>query len=69
MNLSALKSLASRAGWTALEAGAAVVTVDAVSAVELPAEAYVLPILATLLSMAKSFIASKVGDPETVEFS
>lgn len=57
------KSLASRAAWTAVQAVLAVVTVEAL---DVP---YVwAPIVATVLSAVKSFVATKVGDPNTVTF-
>lgn len=57
------KDLASRAGWTALQAALGVVTVEALG---LPL-AYAA-VVATLLSALKSYVASKVGDPDTVTF-
>lgn len=66
-NLDALsakyKSLASRAGWTALQAGLALISVEAL---DIPLAW--APIVATALSALKSFIATKVGDPDTVTF-
>lgn len=57
------KSLASRAAWTALQAVLALVTVEALGIPLAWA-----PIVATVLSAAKSFVATKVGDPNTVTF-
>jgi hypothetical protein len=56
-------ALASRAGWTALQAALAVITVEALGVPLAWA-----PVLATLLSAVKSFVATKVGDPDTVTF-
>ena len=55
--------LASRAGWTAAQAGLAVVTVESL---ELPVAW--AGIVAAVLSAVKSFIATRVGNPETVTF-
>jgi hypothetical protein len=57
------RSLASRAGWTALQAALAVVSVEALGVPLVWA-----PIVATALSAVKSFVATKVGDPDTVTF-
>lgn len=57
------RALASRAGWTALQAALAVVTVEAFDVPLVWA-----PIVATALSAAKSWVATKVGDPDTVTF-
>lgn len=57
------RDLGSRAAWTAAQAVLSVVTVEAFGVPLVWA-----PILATLLSAAKSFIATKVGDPDTVTF-
>lgn len=57
------RSLASRAGWTALQAALAVVTVEALGIPLVWA-----PIVATALSAFKSFVATKVGNPNTVTF-
>lgn len=57
------KNLASRAAWTAAQAALAVVSVEAMGIPLAWA-----PIVATALSALKSFVASKVGDPDTVTF-
>lgn len=57
------RDLASRAAWTAAQAVLSVVTVEALGVPLVWA-----PILATVLSAVKSFVASKVGDPDTVTF-
>lgn len=57
------KDLASRALWTAAQAGVAVVTVEAL---DVPL-AYA-GIAAAVLSAAKSWLATKVGNPQTVTF-
>lgn len=57
------KDLASRALWTALEVVLGFVTVEALN---IPV-AWV-PVVATALSAVKSFVASKVGNPDTVVF-
>jgi hypothetical protein len=56
-------ALASRAAWTALQAALAVVSVEALGIPLAWA-----PIVATVLSAVKSFVATKVGDPDTVTF-
>lgn len=58
------KELASRAGWTAAQAALAVVTVEAL---DIPLAW--APIVATVLSALKSFVAGKVGDKDSVTFS
>lgn len=58
-----LRDLLSRAGWTALQAGLGLITVDAL---DIPV-AYVVPI-AWALSSIKSWVATKVGNPNTVTF-
>lgn len=57
------RSLASRAGWAALWASLSVVTFESLDA----PQAWI-PVIALLLSAAKSFVATKVGDPDTVTF-
>lgn len=57
------KSLASRAAWTAAQAALALITVEVIDVPLVWA-----PILATALSALKSFVATKVGDPDTVTF-
>lgn len=57
------RSLASRAAWTAAQAVLALVTVEALGVPLAWA-----PIFATVLSAVKSFVAGKVGDPDTVTF-
>lgn len=67
----ALKALAARAGWTAFQAlvGVLAVWVSTVDVTDQPGwAAAILLVVATGLSAIKSFIASKVGDPETVTF-
>ena len=71
MDSNALKSLGSRAGWTALQAALGVIIVWASSidvSDEPGAAATIVALSATVLSVLKSFIASKIGDPDTVEF-
>lgn len=58
------KDVASRAAWTAIQVVLGFITVEVLN---VPL-AWV-PIFATGLSMAKSFVASKVGDPDTVTFN
>lgn len=58
-----LRALGSRAGWAALWSVLSVITVEQFN---LPVE-YV-PLFAAVLSSVKSFVASKVGDSETVTF-
>lgn len=71
MNTVALRSLASRSGWTALQAALSVITIDQISdSVSIPAPLqWTLVGLAAGLSALKSFVASKVGDSSTVEFT
>jgi hypothetical protein len=57
------RSLASRAAWTAAQAVLSIVTVEALGIPLVWA-----PILATFLSAAKSYVATKVGNPNTVTF-
>jgi putative flippase GtrA len=57
------RDLASRAAWTAVQAVLSVVTVEALGLPLVWA-----PIVATVLSAIKSFVATKVGDPDTVTF-
>lgn len=57
------RALASRAGWAALWASLSVVTVESLDA----PQAWI-PVIALVLSAAKSFVATKVGDPDTVTF-
>jgi len=57
------RDLAARAAWTAAQAGLSIVTVEALG----------LPIwlaapAAMVLSAVKSYVATHVGDPETVVF-
>lgn len=75
MNTDALKSLGSRAGWTALQAGLGVAITwwadnsDTIDVTDDPGLAVLIVSgVATALSAVKSFVASKVGDPDTVEF-
>jgi hypothetical protein len=63
MNKRALKQLAARAAWTALQAGLGLITVATLG---VPV-AYAVPV-AWALSAIKSYVASKVGDPDTVTF-
>jgi len=58
------RDLASRAGWTAAQAGVAVVTVEA-----LDVPLAFAGIAAAALSALKSWLATKVGNPDTVTFS
>jgi hypothetical protein len=58
------RDLGSRAAWTALQAALSVVTVEALGIPLAWA-----PILAVLLSAFKSFVATKVGNPDTVTFT
>ena len=58
------KDLAARAGWTAAQAGLAVITVEAL---DVPV-AWV-GVVAAVLSALKSFVAGKVGDKDSVTFS
>jgi hypothetical protein len=72
MNRTALTSLASRAAWTFLQAGvgALIVWLSSVDVADSPGVAVALVAVAgSVLSAAKSFIASKVGDPTTVTFA
>lgn len=57
------RALASRAGWAALWASLSVITVES-----LDAPAGWVPVIALALSAVKSFVATKVGDPNTVTF-
>jgi len=58
------KDLITRAAWTALQAGLALITVGALG---IPV-AFAVP-AAWALSVAKSWVATKVGDPDTVTFN
>lgn len=72
MNRTALISAASRAAWTFLQAGVAalIVWLSSVDVTDQPGIAVALvAVIGTALSAAKSFLASKVGDPTTVTFS
>lgn len=66
MTQTALKSLAARAGWTAVQAALGVLTIALTTNV--PSEVWYVTLIATALSAVKSFVASKVGDPNTVKF-
>lgn len=55
--------LAARVGWTAAQAGLALITVEA-----LDVPLAWAGIIAAGLSALKSFVAGKVGDPNTVTF-
>lgn len=57
------RDLAARAAWTAAQAVLSVVTIEALGLPLVWA-----PIVAAGLSALKSFIATKVGDPDTVTF-
>lgn len=57
------RDLASRAAWTALQAGLGVIGVEALG---LPL--WLAAPVAMGLSALKSYVATHVGDPETVEF-
>lgn len=57
------RDLLARAGWTALQAVLAVVTVETLG---VPV-AWAVPV-ASALSMLKSYVGTKVGDHETVTF-
>lgn len=57
------KDALSRTAWTALQAVLGVISVEAFN---LPV-VYV-PIIAAVLSQLKSFVATKVGNPNTVTF-
>lgn len=57
------RDLLARAGWTAAQAGVGFVTVEAL---DIPVAW--APIVAVVLSSLKSWIATKVGDPDTVTF-
>lgn len=57
------RDLGSRAAWTAAQAVLSVVTVEALGVPLAWA-----PIIAAGLSALKSFVATKVGDPDTVTF-
>jgi len=57
------RDLAARAGWTAAQAGLAVVTVEA-----LGVPVGYAGIVAAVLSAAKSWVATRVGNSETVTF-
>ncbi len=57
------KALAARAGWTAAQAALGLVTADALGLPLVWAAVF-----ATALSAVKSFVATKVGDPNTVTF-
>lgn len=59
-----LRDLATRAGWTALQAALGLVTAEAL---DIPVAW--AAIVATLLSAAKSYVAGQVGDKTTVTFS
>lgn len=72
MNTTALRALGSRAGWTAGQALiGAVAAGPLVDALHLPASYKPVAVLvvASLLSVIKSYVASKVGDPATVTFT
>ena len=61
----------SRAGWTALQAAVAslIVYLTDIDVTDEPGiAAAVLTVVAAVLSSVKSWIATKVGDPNTVEF-
>lgn len=66
MTKTAFLSLLSRAGWTAAQAALGVVAVAV--GTDIPDTVWWAVPVATALSGLKSFIASKVGDPETVTF-
>lgn len=57
------RDLLARAAWTALQAGLSLVTVEAL---DVPV-GWAIPV-AWALSSAKSWVATRVGDPETVTF-
>lgn len=57
------RDLGARAAWTAAQAVLSVVTVEALGLPLVWA-----PIVAAALSAVKSFVATKVGDPNTVTF-
>lgn len=57
------RDLSSRAAWTAAQAGLAVVTVEA-----LDVPVAWAGVVAAVLSMLKSFVATRVGDTDTVTF-
>lgn len=57
------KDLLTRAGWTAAQVILSAVTIEAFDL-----DVALIPIVAAALSAAKSFVATKVGDPETVTF-
>lgn len=57
------RDLAARAAWTALQAGVGVVTVEALG---LPV--WLAAPAAMALSAVKSWLATRVGDPDTVTF-
>lgn len=64
MNISKkYRDLAARAGWTALQAALGLVTVEAL---DIPVAW--APIIAVALSSLKSFVATKVGNRDTVTF-
>lgn len=57
------RDLLARAGWTALQAGVGLLTVEA-----LDVPLAWAPIVAVALSSLKSWIATRVGDPDTASF-
>jgi len=57
------RDVAARAGWTAAEV---VVSAVSIEALNLPRE--LIPVAATGLSVLKSWIATKVGNPNTATF-
>lgn len=57
------RDLLARAAWTALQAGLGLVTVEAIDVPLAWA-----PIVAVALSSLKSWVATKLGDPDTVTF-
>jgi hypothetical protein len=58
------KDALARMGWTALEAGLSVLTVESLG---LPTRW--VPLIAVLLAAVKSAVATRVGSTETVTFS
>lgn len=57
------RDLLSRAGWTAVQAALGLVTVEV-----LDVPVGWAPLVAVALSSLKSWVATKVGDPDTVTF-
>ena len=57
------KAIATRAAWTATQVILGAITVEA-----LDLDVALIPVVAAVLSAVKSFVATKVGDPETVTF-